>query len=258
MQEKHFTEHLDDLRTCAIRALIGVLSGFVASLILISNIFALLLNPYKECLLRAGISPSGALRSLGPADSMQITIKAALVLGLGFSSPWVAYQIWQFIAPALHRYEKRYVIISLGPAFLFFLIGAAFAYFFALPYALSFFYTYTLGLGIIPDWAIVNYYDFAITFLVAFGLIFEMPIAITIFALLGVVTPKGLATYRKHAVVGIFIIAGILTPGPDIASQLMMGLPMLALYELSIIAARIVCRRSRQVKSPDLAQGKSR
>mgnify|MGYP001601603141 CR=1 FL=1 len=122
----------------------------------------------------------------------------------------------------------------------FFLVGVAFAYSLVLPNALSFFYTYTKGLGITPDWAIASYYEFVTAFLVGFGIVFELPIAVVILTLMGITTPTGLASHRRHAVIVIFIAAGVITPGPDIASQLMMGVPMLLLYELSILMAKVI------------------
>lgn len=243
MQEKTFIEHLEDLRGCILRALLGAAAGFALALAFVPSLFSLLSKPYRDCLHQVGAPAEAALRSLGPADTMQITLRAALVFGLGIASPWIAYQGWRFVAPALHRHERRSAVLFCGAALAFFLAGAAFAYAVVLPAALVFFYRYTGRLGLTPDWAIANYYDFVVSFIVGFGLVFELPVAVTLLSLLGVVTPQGLARYRKHAIVGIFIVAGIFTPGPDIISQLLMGVPMVALYELSILAARLIGTR---------------
>lgn len=244
MQEKQFIEHLEDLRGCVLKSLIGVAGGVVVAFISVSYIFRFISEPYRACLIKLGLPVDIALRSLGPADTLHITLKAALVFGLGLSSPWIVYQIWGFISPALHKNEKKYTAIFCLLSTVFFLSGVLFAYFLVLPTALSFFYTYTRGLGIVPDWAIANYYNFVISFLVGFGLVFELPMAITILTIFGITTPKGLVMYRKHAIVGIFIVAGIFTPGPDVVSQMMMALPMFLLYELSIVAAKVITKRS--------------
>lgn len=246
MEGKRFIDHLEDLRGCILKSLIGAAAGFVLAFVFAPRLFQFLSGPYRDCLKKAGAPAELALRSLGPADTLQIAFRAALVFGIGIASPWIAYQMWRFVSPALHRHEKKYAIAFCAPALFFFLGGTAFAYFLVLPTALTFFYTYTTGLGLTPDWAIANYYDFVISFLVGFGLVFELPIAVVILSLIGIVTPQGLSAYRKHAIVGIFIVAGIFTPGPDIASQLMMGIPMVALYEISIMAARIVGRRKKE------------
>lgn len=245
MQGKQFIEHLEDLRRCILKSAVGAAAGFVLAFVFAHHLFRFLSGPYRDCLQKARAPAELALRSLGPADTLQVAFKAAIVFGIGIASPWIAYQIWCFVSPALKGYEKKYVLAFCCPALFFFLGGAAFAYFAVLPAALSFFYAYTASLGIIPDWAIVSYYDFVIFFLTGFGLVFEMPIVVVILSLLGFVTAKGLSTYRKHAIIVIFIFAGIFTPSPDIASQLMMGIPMVMLYELSILAVRVVGRRGK-------------
>lgn len=255
MRENTFIEHLEDLRGCLLKALIGAVGGFAIALAFIPFFFTLLSKPYKDCLAKVGVTAAAALRSLGPADTLQITFRAALIFGLGIASPWIAYQGWRFVAPALHRNEKRSAIVFCGSALAFFLAGVSFAYFLVLPTMLSFFYTYTTGLGVTPDWAIANYYNFVVSFLVGFGLVFELPVAVVVLAFLGIVTPQGLAAYRKHAIVGIFIVSGIFTPGPDVASQLMMGVPMVLLYELSILAARMIGNRSRATEALDSVSG---
>lgn len=248
MEEKRLIEHLEDLRGSVIRALVGAAGGFAVSLVFVTCIFKILTRPYRDCLDTLGVSPDLALRSLGPADTLQITLKAALIFGLGLASPWIAYQIWKFVAPALYKNEKKYVVAFCASSVFCFIGGITFAFFMVLPTALSFFYTYTQSLGVTPDWAISNYYEFAVSFLVGFGLVFELPIAILILTLFGITSSKGLRAYRKHAVIGIFIVAGIFTPGPDIASQLMMGVPMLLLYEISILAARFIERGKKTVE----------
>lgn len=242
MQEKRLIEHLEDLRACVFKSLIGVVVTFAVSLLFVSHTFKLLSKPYRDCLFKMGISGEPALRSLGPADTLQITLSASLILGIGLASPWIAYQVWRFISPALHKHEIKYAVVFCSSSVVFFLAGVSFAYLVVLPNALSFFYTYTKGLGITPDWAIASYYEFVVSFLAGFGLVFELPVAIVILTLLGITTPKGLRTYRRHAVIIIFILAGFFTPGPDIASQLMMGVPMLLLYELAILASGLVWR----------------
>ncbi len=250
MSRVQITTHLEALRLCIIRSLIGFAICFLLSLIFISKIFALLSFPYRRCLQLAGAPIAGSLRSLGPSDALSLTFKAALLFGLGLASPWIIYQISRFVGPALHRHEKKYVIPFCTSVLVFFLGGASFAYFIALPSALTFFYTYTIDIGFIPDWAISNYYDFLIAFVTGFGFVFELPIVIVVLTALKLITPVTLSTYRRHAIVIIFIAAGILTPGPDVASQLMMGIPMLILYELSIIASKIIFRRREEVQEP--------
>jgi sec-independent protein translocase protein TatC len=239
MQEKKFIEHLDDLRSCLIRASFGLIIGIVVSFIFISPLFKILSAPYFELLAGLGIDSSNILKSLGPADTLTVTFKMALLFGFGFSSPWLAYQTWRFIGPALYKHEKKHVIIFCSSAVGCFMAGVAFAYFLVLPTVLSFFYRYSVSVGITPEWAITNYYSFVSAFLAGFGIVFEMPVAAIILAWLGLVTSQTLAKYRRHAIVAIFIVAAIFTPSPDVASQLMMAIPMVVLYEISILAAKL-------------------
>ncbi|MBI2091629.1 MAG: twin-arginine translocase subunit TatC [Deltaproteobacteria bacterium] len=242
MEEKKFIEHLDDLRSCLIRGSLGLIAGIAISFVFISPLFKILSAPYFNFLASQGIDSSSVLKSLGPADALSVTFKMALLFGFGLSSPWIAYQTWRFIGPALYKHEKKHVIIFCSSAAACFLLGVAFAYFLILPTVLSFFYRYSVSVGITPEWAITNYYSFVSAFLAGFGIVFEMPVAAVILAWLGLVTPQMLVKYRRHAIVAIFIVAAIFTPSPDAASQLMMAIPMVLLYEISILTARLVAK----------------
>ena len=241
MEERKFVEHLEELRIRLIKSLAGIAVGVVISFFFVSVLFKFLTRPYFNYLTSAGVSASLVLRSLSPADAFQISIHSALILGLAISLPWLAYQIWSFISPGLYKNEKKYVIPFCLAILSLFLIGGAFAYFAVLPVAITFFYQYTVGMGIAPDWTVANYFRFVVTFLVCFGIVFEMPVAVVILAKLGLVTPQSLSQYRRHAIVIIFIVAAIFTP-PDVISQLMMGMPMVLLYEVSILASRFFIR----------------
>lgn len=244
-----FTEHLEDLRKCLIRALLGLMICVIISLIFTPWLFQILLKPYTSYLARAHIETTHPLMSLGPADTLQVTLKAAFLIGTCISLPWITYQIWSFVAPGLYRREKRYVFAFCASAVVFFLIGAAFAYFAALPAAISFFHSYTTSLGIEPAWAIANYFGFVISFIAGFGVVFEMPVAVLVATFFGITNTKSLSKYRKHAVIIIFIIAAIVTPGPDVASQLLMAIPMYLLYEASVAAAKLLERSARDAKN---------
>lgn len=240
MQEKKFIEHLDELRTCLLRASAGLLIGTAASFIFISSIFKFISKPYLDILSKSGMSVNVAFRSLSPADTLQVTLKAAIMCGLCITFPWIVYQIWRFVSPALYKKEKKYSLIFCSSTIILFACGAAFCYYAVLPTTLSFFHNYSLGFGVTPEWTIGNYYSFVVTFILGFGLVFELPVAITILSFLGLVTPKTLVTYRRHAIICIFIVAAFFTPSPDFVSQLMMGVPMVLLYEISIFAARLI------------------
>lgn len=244
MLDKKFIEHLEELRLCAIKALIGLAVGVGISFFIISVPFKFLSAPYFNYLSAIGVSTHAALRSLSPADTFQTTIQIALLFGFGLSLPWIGYQLWRFISPGLYKDEKKYVLIFCSAVSLFFLIGVVFAYFVTIPAAIAFFYKYSTEMGVTPDWTISNYFSFITVFLACFGVVFELPVAIVVLTWLGIVTPEYLSKYRRHAIVIVFIIAAIFTP-PDVASQLMMGIPMVLLYEISILAAKLVRPRAK-------------
>ena len=246
MERKSFVGHLEDLRGCILKSLIGLVIGVVISFVFVSSILEFLSQPYFDYLSRQGLSTAMALRSLSPVDTLQVTLKAAILFGLGLVSPWIAYQLWHFTSPALRKNEKKRAVIFCAFVVIFFFIGLAFAYFVVLPTVITFFYEYTVRMGIAPDWAIANYYGLVITFMACFGIIFELPVAVTILTWLGIITSQDLTRYRKHAIVGIFIAAALLTP-PDIISQLMMGIPMIALYEVSILVSKVIDKSRNKI-----------
>jgi sec-independent protein translocase protein TatC len=152
--------------------------------------------------------------------------------------PWLLYQLWAFVAPGLYKRERRLASPLLVSALLLFYIGCAFAYFIVLPAVFAFLQRVTPpGVAMMTD--ISAYLDFVLVIFLAFGVSFELPVALVILVLLGWVTPAQLREWRGYAIVGIFIVAAVLTP-PDVVSQLLLALPMIALYELGIIAARMV------------------
>lgn len=250
MPDKKIIEHLEELRACVMRALIGLVVCVIIGFFFVSLFFRLLSKPFLDYLAALNISTIMVLRSLSPGETFQMSMHAALLFGFGVSLPWIFYQLWGFVSPGLYKNEKKGVFIFCIAGFGFFLIGVAFAYFVTLPAALSFFYEYTTGMGIAPDWTISNYYNFVIAFLVCFGVVFELPVAIVILTWLGIVEPGTLAKRRKHAIIIIFIVAAIFTP-PDVISQIMMGVPMVILYELSILISRLVNHRLSQKRCPD-------
>lgn len=249
MLDKKFIEHLDELRIRLIKSLIGLAVGVAISFFAVSIPFKLLLAPYFNYLASTGVKVQSALRSLGPVDTFRTSMSIALLFGFGLALPWIGYQLWKFVAPGLYRHEKKYALIfcSVVPAFFF--IGVAFAYWVTVPAAIGFFYRYTTSMGVAPDWTISSYFDFIAVLLACFGVVFELPVAVVVLTLMGIVTPENLSKYRRHAIVIIFIVAAILTP-PDIVSQLMLGIPMVLLYEVSILASRLV-RFKAKIEMPE-------
>src|SRR5262249_53666085 len=154
--------------------------------------------------------------------------------------PVVLYQIWRFVSPGLYRHEKRLALPLLASSVGLFYIGCAFAYYLVLPTVFGFLLAITPeGVSMMTD--IGHYLDFVVTLFLAFGLCFEIPVAIVIIALLGWVTPAQLVKQRPYAILGAFVIAAIVAP-PDVFSMVLLAVPMCLLYELGVIATRMLTR----------------
>ena len=191
--------------------------------------------------------PIAKLTALGPAETLWTHFKVAFIAGLFVALPLVLYQIWKFVEPGLLPKERRFAMPFVVLSTICFFLGATFCFLVVLPLALQFLLTFDPTIQQTPRFS--EYVDFTLKFLLAFGVIFELPLAMTIAARLGLVTPQFLARNRKYAILINFIIAAILTPTPDVFNQSLMALPMCLLYEVGILAARIVARRRKAAET---------
>lgn len=223
------TEHLEELRTRLIRALAGVFVGASIAYLVVDELFEWLILPLK------GIDPERIrIVGTGLTEAFFTKLKVAVVAGLFLASPIVFYQIWRFVEPGLYESEKRYVKPFVFFATFFFFAGAAFCYQLVFPTAFAFFIAQYQSISIEPFLKISEYLSFTSRMLLAFGVVFELPVFTFFFARTGLVTHRQMISWWRYALVGIFIAAAVLTPGPDIASQLLMAAPLLLLYTLSI------------------------
>ncbi|MBT8345524.1 MAG: twin-arginine translocase subunit TatC [Desulfofustis sp.] len=166
-----------------------------------------------------------------------------MVCGIILASPMIFYQIWRFIAPGLYRHERRVIMPFTLISTVFFISGTAFGYFIVFPPAFKFLVGYNNEfLTSMP--AVSEYFSLALRLLIAFGIIFEMPVMMVFLAKAGLVSVSFLNRYRKYAILLNFIIAAVLTPTPDIVNQMMMGIPLLVLYEVSVLAVYLFGRKS--------------
>lgn len=164
-------------------------------------------------------------------------LKVTLAAGLVIALPYVIYQIWCFVSPGLSKRERRAALPGIAAGTFFFALGVVFCYFVVLKVCLMFFWKYSDYLGINQQWTIGYYLSFVVSMLLAFGVAFEMPVLTALLARFGLVTGSWLASQRVYAILAIFVIAALVTP-PDVISQLLLGIPMIGLYELSIVAAK--------------------
>ena len=235
--ERPLIAHLLELRSRLLRGVVGLVVVLLGLLPFANKLYALLAQPLLDKLPKGG-----QLIATQVASPFFAPMKLAFFVALVVAMPWLLYQAWAFVAPGLYRREKRLALPLLSSALLLFYAGCAFAYFLVLPTVFGFLARVTPdGVAMMTD--ISSYLDFVLVLFLAFGLAFELPVALVILVLLGWVTPAQLREGRGYAVVGIFVVAAVVTP-PDVISQLMLAIPMCLLYEAGILAASMVVPRA--------------
>lgn len=231
-----FTEHLEELRKRLIICFIAIGVGFVLCFAVKEKLFELLSLPLVSMM-----KPGEKLIYTGLPEAFFTYMKLSFLCGILLASPVILYQFWMFVAPGLYSTEKKMMAPILILSTFFFLGGGAFGYFVVFPIGFQFFLGFSTD-TISPMLSMREYLSFASLFLFVFGLIFELPLVLIFFVKLGIVSIAFLQKNRKYAILLIFVIAAILTP-PDIISQTMMAVPMMILYEISIIGAKIFVRK---------------
>jgi sec-independent protein translocase protein TatC len=229
-----FMEHLGELRTRIVRSLIALLIGLGISFPFAPRVIEFLSRPVK--------ATGNKLVFITPTEAFWTQMKVALICGLFLASPGILWQVWKFVAPGLYAHEKKYAAPFVIIGSLLFIGGGAFALMVIVPFALP----VLLGFGgpdLVPMLTIGSYFDFILKFTLAFGAIFEVPLALTLAARMGLVTPAMLAKNRKYAIFGCVIAAAILTPTGDAFNMALMAGPLVVLYEIGIVSARIFGRR---------------
>ena len=236
-------EHLAELRTRLIWSMAAFVVCFIGSYYFSNRIYFFLAEPLATVLREQG-NPDPHLIYTQLYEAFFTRIKVAFFAGAFIAFPIIANQIWLFVAPGLYRSEKRALYPFLIATPVLFLLGAALAYYFVFPFAWRFFASFqsTNGGGGVPIELlprVSEYLDLVMKLIFAFGLTFELPVLLTLLAKVGIVSSKGLGRFRRYAYVGMFVIAAVLAP-PDVITQTGLALPLIALYEISIIAARLV------------------
>ncbi|MCD9098950.1 twin-arginine translocase subunit TatC [Luteimonas fraxinea] len=239
--EGSLIDHLIELRMRLMRGLAGTGIVLLCLLPFANKLYGLLAQPLLDKL------PEGAhLIAIEVASPFFAPLKLAFFTALVVTMPWLLYQAWAFVAPGLYKREKRLAMPLLASAVALFYIGCAFAFFLVLPSVFKFLTLVTPdGVSMMTD--INAYLNFVLVIFLAFGLSFELPVALVILVLLGWVTTDQLREARGYAVVGVFVLAAIITP-PDVVSQLMLAIPMCLLYEAGIIAARLLAPKPGAVR----------
>jgi sec-independent protein translocase protein TatC len=226
-----FLEHLDELRKRLIQSIIGLAVGCGIAYIFIGRIFDFIMRPLQQML-----PEGGKLIYTSGAEPFMLYLKIGFLAGLFIASPWVLWQVWLFIAPGLYSHEKKFAIPFVLLSSVFFILGGLFCHFVAFPWTWKFFISFSTDyMAFYPK--IDEAFGLYTKMILGFGLIFEMPTLVFFLARLGVITAAFLLRYFKYAVLVIFIVAAVISPGTDAMSQLIMAVPMLGLYAVSILIA---------------------
>jgi len=235
-----FLDHLEELRWRILWAMLALVLGSIVSFALVYyfNVLDLLVEPIRK----AYDDPDLRLINLSPADPFFVTLRLAVYGGAILALPIIVYQIWSFLSPALESHEKRAIVPALYLGMLLFIAGMALAYFAALPVTLEFFKAF-LATSLEAQLEINATLGFIVKMLIAFGVVFELPIVILALSLMGLVTPQFLRTKRRHAIVMITVLASFITPGDAITLTIFMMFPLILLYEFGILLSAGVYRR---------------
>jgi len=260
--EMTFLEHLEELRWHIIRSLSAMIVFSITAFVFKRIIFdVILLGPSTSgfwtnrmmCLLGQKINVAGLcinqnpliLQNTAVAGQFVSHIKISLIIGLILGLPYTFYEFWRFIKPALYQNEQRNTTGAVFYITFLFLLGVLFGYFLITPYSINFLYNYKVSEMVRNIPTLASYTTLITSIALASGILFELPVLVFFLSKIGIITPEFLKKYRKHSIVVILILAGIITPTPDMFTQLIVAIPMLLLYEIGIILSRRVERKRK-------------
>ena len=244
--EMGFFDHLGELRYRLIRSLYGLIPGVAVGWILREELLGALIEPFRLGWVSVGMEGDPKLVFLNPIDPFVAYLKIALMVGVLIGGPWLFWQLWAFIAPGLYRKEKRLAIPFVLIATLFFVGGLSFGYYVVFPLAFEYFLEFAVilpgGVTLEPTIAISEILTFEVRMLLAFGIVFELPVVISFMALAGIVNWKQLLRFSRWWVLIATILSSLLTP-PDVGSQLLMLGPLIFLWFVSVFFAWVIGRK---------------
>jgi sec-independent protein translocase protein TatC len=243
-KQMSFLEHLEELRQRLLRAAVSLLVGFGICFYFAKNFYNVLARPLTTTLRQLGIDPK--LVYTNPVDPFNLYIKLGLLGGVFLASPFILWQLWLFISPGLYRHEKKYVWPFVGLTTSLFLLGGYFAWALAFPAALKFLVSY--GDQFKPMVTINEYWDLAMSIIVAVGLVFELPVVLLLLSIFGIVTPRFLWRQMRYAVLITAVVAAAIVPTNDMASIFIVWIPLVGLYVLSIGLSWLVQLKKRGKK----------
>ena len=239
-----FTSHLEELRTRIVRIMIAAAIGFGVCWYFKEWLFQIITRPLHQVL-----PPNSYMIYTSLPEAFFNYMKISFYASLFLTSPYILYQLWKFISPGLYKTEKKYMLPFVISSTILFICGILFGYYLALPPAFGFFVEFSSDF-LKPMLSLREYLSFSLKLLLAFGLSFELPVVIFFLAKIGVVNSKMLSRNRRYAILIIFIAAAILTPSPDAITQIIMAVPLMGLYEIGIIVAKLA--EKKRPKEEDL------
>ena len=249
MLRMSFMEHLEELRTRIIRALMGLGVIFIVCIVFANQLWTIVSEPAISALKNLKFQPT--LVQISPMDTFSIVwVKLPLLASIFLASPWILYQVWAFIAPGLYKRERRwaapFIICSAG----LFITGGLFGYFVAFRYGLEFLLGIGHDIAITPMVSITEYFDLFVNVMLGIGLVFELPVLIFFLTLLHVVSPSFLMRHSRYAILIITILAAIITPTPDVFNLTLFAIPMVLLYFMGVFAAYLLVLRRENRSFP--------
>lgn len=237
--EMPLTAHLEELRWRILKSLLAIFAGFAISYAFADTLFAILIRPIEQA---AGDS-AVKLIGTGVTEAFFTKLKVSFIAGIFLAAPVILYQAWQFVSPGLYDEEKIYVVPFVFFGTFFFVAGAWFCYAFVFQVGYAFFLEQYATIGIEPTLRISEYLSFSARMLLAFGVTFELPVVAFFLARVGMIDHHTLIRPWRYALLGIVILAAVLTPGPDVASQLLLVAPLIVLYVASIGIAYVFSKK---------------
>lgn len=263
-----FTEHLDELRRRLLYSFYALVVATLISYAFSDYLFTLLAQPLIHAWRETGLG-TPKLHFANPVEPFFTFLKLSLMAGIFLAAPMIFYQLWKFVAPGLYKNEKRYTAAFTICSGILFIGGASFCYFVVMPIAFRFFLSYAKknvgkmdklikgtikfsveSYDLTPTLMMGEYFSLIWKFLIAFGLVFELPLLILFLALVGLVTHKSLWKFNRYFIIIAFLVGGILTPGPDVLSQVLMACPLIILYNISILLAFLIKRKPKEITPP--------
>jgi sec-independent protein translocase protein TatC len=250
MLRMSFMEHLEELRSRVLRALIGVIVAFLVSLSFANPLWKVVASPATNALKHLGIHPPN-LVAISPMDQFNIIyLKLPLLVSVFLGSPWILYQVWAFISPGLYKREKRWAVPFILCTAGLFIAGGLFAYFVAFRYGLEFLLGIGRDVSISPMVSMVAYFDLFVNVTLGVGLVFEMPVLIFFLTLLRIASPRFLLRHSRYAILAITIIAAIVTPTPDVFNMMIFAVPMVMLFFVGVFASHLLVLKREGQKFP--------